>query len=155
MTRHMAVAGVAVSALAFAPAAWSGTVSGSGFAGGDRVEVGAHGDAGGVQGHAEAQFNVGTDQFANVGGQVVCVRVELNQAIVAWKLRSPFAAFGTTWAYGGVYIQDNGDPVDGQPVDRMADFVTNDIERFCAYPFDFLAFVAQPITSGNYVVSDS
>jgi hypothetical protein len=32
---------------------------------------------------------------------VVCLRVELNQAIVAWKLRSPFDAFGTTWAYGG------------------------------------------------------
>ena len=155
MTSRMATAAAVVSALAFAPAAWSATVSGSGFAGGDRVEVGAHGTAGGVQGHAEAQYNVGTDQFANAGGQVVCLRVELNQAIVAWKFRTPFAAFGTTFAYGGAYIQDNGDPVNGQPVDRMADFVTNNIERFCAYPFDFLAFVAQPLTSGNYVVSDS
>lgn len=155
MAPQMAAAAAVVSALVFVPAAWSGTVTGSGVAGGDRVEVAAQAGAAGVQGHGEAQFNVGTDQFANVGGQVVCVRVELNQAIVAWKLRSPFAAFGTTWLYGGVYIQDNGDPVDGQPVDRMADFVTNDVERFCAYPFDFLAFVAQPVTSGNYVVSDS
>jgi hypothetical protein len=155
MASRIVIAVVAVSALAFAPAAWSGTVSGSGVAYGDRVEVGAHANADGVQGHAEAQFSVGTDQFANVGGRVVCLRFELNQAIVAWKLRSPFAGFGTTWAYGGVYIQDNGDPVDGQPVDRMADFVTNDIERFCASPFEFLGFVAQPLTSGNYVVGDS
>ncbi|HEV8459756.1 MAG TPA: hypothetical protein VGQ38_03530 [Gaiellaceae bacterium] len=155
MSARITVAAVAATALAFVPAAWSGTVSGSGLAGGDRVEVGANSSAEGVQGHAEAQFNVGTDAFANVGGQVVCIRVEANQAIVAWKLRSPFDAFGTTWAYGGVYIQDNGDPVNGQPVDRMADFVTNNIERFCAYAFDFLAFVAQPLTSGNYVVSDS
>jgi hypothetical protein len=149
------IAAVAVAALAFAPAAWSATVSGSGLQGGDRVEIGASADADGAPGHAEAQFNVGTDQFANVGGQVVCLRVELNQAIVAWRLRAPFVAFGTTWAYAGAYIQDNGAPVNGDPVDRMADFVTNDIERFCAYPFDFLAFVAQPLTSGDYVVSDS
>jgi hypothetical protein len=139
----------------------SGAGVGAGLVAGDRLEVGAQSDVGGtnVRGAAENQFTLDGNEL-NDGGQVVCLTVQGNRALVLFRYRTPVTGFpgfpGETFPYGGAYIEDNGDPVDGQPVDRMADFSVREqtVPLFCDNPdLAFFAAVAQPLASGNYVVS--
>jgi hypothetical protein len=55
-------------------------------------------------------------------------------------------------------VEDNGEPVDGRPVDRMDDFIlhTPNLQFFCGVdPAQFFAAAdAQPLLSGNFVVRD-
>jgi hypothetical protein len=166
MTRLFIVVAAALGVMAMPAAADTGewSVSGSGLGtgavAGDRVEIGAHSDPGGanVVGHAESQFTLVTTQF-NDGGEVVCLRVADHRAVVVFRYRRPVTVPelpGRTYAYGAAYIEDNGDPVDGQPVDRMLDYAVREpnIHFFCeADPAAFFdAALAEPISSGNFVV---
>lgn len=161
---------VALVAAIGAPAAGSnsnqwgltGSGTGTGLVAGDHVMIGAHSDIGGtnVRGHAEAtgQLN-GQGQRYNLGGELICLSVAGNKALAVWQLREPVVAPGfPEFDWEGVYVEDNGEPVGGQPVDRMVDFVLTEQGRdsFCttsAADFAFAA-LAQPIGSGNFVVSD-
>jgi hypothetical protein len=138
----------------------SGAGVGAGLVAGDQLELGAQADVGGanVRGSAQNQFSLGGGQF-NDGGQVVCLTVQGNQALVLFRYRDPISVAslpGETFVYGGAYIEDNGDPVNGQPVDRMVDFSVQqqNAQFFCDNPvLAIFAAVAQPLASGNYVVS--
>jgi hypothetical protein len=155
------------AALSLAPAAaaadgqWS--VTGAGVGGGavlgDHLELGAHSDLGGSdpRGHAKNQFALGAATY-NDGGHVLCVTVVGNRASVVWQLREPVSDAVKTYPYGAALIEDNGEPVDGQPVDRMLDFVLSppNLGFFCsAGPLFLLDAFDAPLTSGNFVVGDS
>jgi len=154
-----AVAALAAPTALAAPAQW--TVAGSGIAGvelaGDQLEVGARSDVGGLnpQGHVENQATLFTTTF-NDGGPIVCMRVIGNRAVVVWQYRHPLVVPdqpGVVRPYGAAFIEDNGNPVDGQPVDRMADFAvqTANVHFFCES--DLVGFfIALPLASGNFVV---
>lgn len=149
-----------------APAAVADTgqwaVTGSGFGSadvaGDHLEVAAHSDVGGLnpRGHVENQGLLFTTTF-NDGGQIVCMRVFGNRAVVVWQYREPIVVPeqpGIVRPYGAAFIEDNGNPVDGQPVDRMADFAVQaaNVHFFCES--DLVGFfVALPLASGNFVVN--
>lgn len=142
------------------PAGWA--VTGSGIVAGDHVEIAAHSDVGGANatGHGETTQSLlnGVVATPNYGGNVICLSVIGNKALAVYKLRQPitFASIpGAVFRYASVYIEDNGEPVDGQPVDRMADFI-NTGTGFCTIDAatPFLATLAAPVESGNYVVRD-
>jgi len=147
------------------PCEWSVTGSGvgGGVVAGDHVELGAHSDIGGAnaRGHAESQgaiLNGTTPVSLNYGGDVICVNVSGNKALVVYKLREPLTfpeLPGRVFPYGSTYVEDNGEPVDGQPVDRMTDFL-NQTTFFCSLDAStfFAASLAAPLESGNYVVRD-
>jgi hypothetical protein len=62
---------------------------------------------------------------------------------------------GVVGPYGAAFIEDNGNPVDGQPVDLMADFAvqTANLRFFCES--DLVGFfLTLPLASGNFVVND-
>jgi hypothetical protein len=158
---------VVLLAAAFAgPAAaaqdWS--VSGNGIGTGifaeDQVEVGAHSDVGGAnpRGHGELHAPEGFVP-ANDGGEVVCLRVVGNRALVVWHMREPQTLTtlpGFVGEFGAVYVEDNGPPVEGQPVDRMVDFSlrSSTAELFCETDLGFtFAALAEPLASGNFVVN--
>jgi hypothetical protein len=150
---------VAPAALAN-PVQWGVTGSGFGSAdvAGDHLEVAAHSDVDGLnpRGHVENQGSLGSTTF-NDGGQVVCMRVFGNRAVVVWQYRHPLVIPeqpGIVRPYGAAFIEDNGNPVDGQPVDRMADFAvqTQNVHFFCDSDLEGF-FVALPLASGNFVVS--
>jgi hypothetical protein len=166
MTKLFIVAAAALAVMAVPAAAdtdqWgvSGSGRGTGAVAGDRVDVGAHSDPGGgnVVGHVENQFTLITTQF-NDGGEAVCLRVADHRAVVVYRFRRPVTVPelpGRVYRYGAAYIEDNGDPVDGQPVDRMLDFAVREVNLhfFCeADPATFFdAALAEPISSGNFVV---
>jgi len=138
----------------------SGAGVGAGLVAGDRLELAAQADTGGlnVSGTAENQFTLVGSQFNN-GGQVVCLTVQGNRALVLFRYRTPITVAGLpgeTFPYGGAIIEDNGNPADGQPVDRMADFSVQEQNApfFCDNPnLDVFAAFLQPMVSGNYVVS--
>jgi hypothetical protein len=141
---------------------WS--VTGSGVGGGpvagDHLELGAHSDVGGLdpRGHAENQFSLGDAQY-NDGGEIVCVTAVGNRASVVWQLRQPVSAGGRTYLWGAALIEDNGEPVDGQPVDRMLGFALSveagNLGFFCGVePLFLLDVFDAPLTSGNFVVQD-
>lgn len=140
----------------------SGSGLGSGFVAGDRLEITATADpaTGAAAGDAENQFTLVTSRF-NDGGAVVCLRVAGHDAVVLYRLRTPVSVPelpGEVFSYGAAYIEDNGDPINGQPVDRMLDYAVQpaNIPFFCnADPAAFPdALLATPISSGNFVVSD-
>jgi hypothetical protein len=144
------------------PGQWylSGSGVGSGVLAGDHVEVGAQSDVGGAnpRGHAEDQGSVGSEAF-NDGGPIVCLKVLDHRAVVVWKLRNPLTfpeLPGRVYLYGAAYIEDNGNPVGGQPVDRMVDYVVREpnLPFFC--DSDVASFFgagdAEPLVSGNFVV---
>lgn len=167
MQRFGSVFAAVVAAAASVPAAladssqWtvSGSGVGTGTVAGDRLELGAQSDIGGanVAGSAQNQFTLVTTRF-NDGGDMLCLTVSGNRAVVLFRFRVPVSVPelpGEVFEYGGAYIEDNGNPVDGQPVDRMADFAVREqnVHFFCDSPsFDFFASVAEPLSSGNYVV---
>lgn len=162
---------VALVAAILAPAAggnsnqWgvTGSGTGTGLVAGDHVMIGAHSDVGGtnVRGHAEATGKLnGVGQVYNLGGELICLSVVGNKALAVWKLRQPLVVPGfPEFDWEGAYIEDNGEPVGGQPVDRMVDFVLSrpGMESFCATSAADFAFaaLAEPLGSGNFVVRDS
>ena len=143
---------------------WSVTGSGwgSGVVAGDHVELAAHSDAGGANpsGHGEVQTQP-PYMPTNDGGEVVCVRVAGNRAVVVWRLREPQTTPdnpGFVGEFGAAYIEDNGPPVGGRPVDRMLDFSlrSSTAALFCNTDLGFsFAFLATPIESGNFVVNNN
>jgi hypothetical protein len=172
MNKGFATVVAAVSGLvAFVPVAAAGagqwSVTGSGFGGGpvagDHLELAAHSDVGGTDpsGHAENQFTVTTPERFNDGGQVICLNVVGNRAVVVWQLRNPVTIpeQGKTYPYGAAVIEDNGEPVAGQPVDRMLDFIVSppNLAFFCSPDALGLieAFGATPLERGNFVIRDS
>jgi len=146
-----------------AASGWSvtGSGTGTGILAGDHVELAAHSDVGGANpsGHGEFQAAGGFTPV-NDGGEVVCVRVHGNSAVVVWRLREPQTLEtlpGFVGEFGAVYVEDNGPPAGGQPVDRMADFSlrSSTAEAFCETDLGFgFAFLATPLASGNFVVND-
>jgi hypothetical protein len=108
-------------------------------------------------GHAEQQGVLSSEEI-NDGGPVVCLRVRDNQAVVVWKLRRSItdpALPGFLGEFGAALVEDNGNPVKGQPVDRMADFVlqATTAQQFCTTDLGFsFAGVAAPLESGNLIV---
>lgn len=166
----LVAAAAALAALAFPVAAMSSGsdavhVAGSGFGtgglAGDHVEVGAVGDLAGTfaNGHIELEGSVGTQQL-HESAAVSCVRAFGNRAVVVGRLAEPLtieALPGLVFTGAAVAIEDNGPPVGGQPVDRMADFVLREetMQAVCNTDlvFAFLA-IAEPIESGNFVVND-
>lgn len=167
MAGRWAFAATALLAAVFAvpamadPGQWS--VTGSGVGGGavlgDHLELGAHSDVGGAnpRGFAENQFSLGDAQY-NDGGQVVCLTVVGNRAAVVWQLRQPVSDAVKTYPWGAALIEDNGDPLGGQPVDRMLDFTLSppNLGFFCtAGPLFLLDVFDAPLASGNFVVDDA
>jgi hypothetical protein len=155
------VIGLVAPAAGADPGQWglTGSGFGSGALAGDHVMIGAHSDAGGAdpRGAAESQGAVVGTSF-NAGGQIVCLRVSGNRAVATWQLRRPLfvPALGKTFSYAAAWVEDNGEPVHGQPVDRMVDYVvsTPNLEAFCsADPTTFFGEpFATPLQSGNFVV---
>jgi hypothetical protein len=97
------------------------TPLGPGFA---RLNVAAHSDAGGLnpRGHVEAKGTTGAPMGAfHVGGPVTCLRVDGNKAAIKYRFdqatgsAAPFQGGGVE-----VFVQDNGPPRHGQPVDANA-----------------------------------
>ncbi|MFL5962092.1 MAG: hypothetical protein ACJ757_04280 [Gaiellaceae bacterium] len=167
MARRLAIAVAVAGMLVLAPVAgatagqWSVTGSGvgAGNVAGDHLELAARSDVGGAtpSGYAEGQFSVGDAQY-NDGGQVLCLNVVGNRAVIVWRLRFSVANTSNTFPYGAAVIEDNGEPVGGQPVDRMIDFVLSppNLAFFCTPAAVTLldVFGGVPIESGNFVVSD-
>lgn len=166
MKRLLIVVSAALAVIAVPAAADNGrwSVSGSGLGtgtvAGDRVDIGAHSDVGGdnAVGHVENQFTLISTQL-NDGGAVVCLRVADHRAVVVYRYRNPVTVPelpDRVYVYGAAYIEDNGDPVDGHPVDRMLDYAVREVNVhfFCdADPANFFdAALAEPISSGNFVV---
>jgi hypothetical protein len=85
------------------------------------------------------------------------MRVAGNRAVVVWQYREPLVSPeqpGIVRPFGAAFIEDNGEPVGGQPVDRMADLAVQaqNVHFFC--DSDLVGFfVALPLTSGNFVIS--
>jgi len=161
------IVAVGVAALTAGPATaspgWSvtGSGTGTGILAGDHVELAAHSDPGGANpsGHGEFQAAGGFTPV-NDGGEVVCVRVHGNSAVVVWRLREPQTVEtlpGFVGEFGAAYIEDNGPPAGGQPVDRMVDFSLRSStgEAFCETDLGFtFAFLATPLASGNFVINE-
>jgi len=161
-----AAAAISVLALAGSAAAQDETrafVAGSGkghfqeSGGPFHLRLGAHGEGSDATGHVTGSG----DNFGDfrVEGPVTCVLVVGNQASV--KYRFQHTAGSAAPPEGGgvqVYIEDNGNPTRGRPMDRVAtEFpvpppffeLTADV---CTPPS--IVPVWTPIESGNYVVSD-
>jgi hypothetical protein len=88
-----------------------------------------------------------------------CLRVIDNRAIVVGKLPEDeefdIPGLGRI-EYLALVIEDNGNPVEGQPVDRAVDFVLRAVsaERFCTI-FDPATAPFFPLDQGNFVVEDA
>ena len=88
-----------------------------------------------------------------------CLRVVGNRAIVVGRLpeREQFdiPGFGRI-EYVALIIEDNGNPVDGHPVDRATDAVLREIgkQRLCS-TYDPATAQFFPLDQGNFVVQDA
>jgi hypothetical protein len=172
--KKLALAAVLVTALAWTAGGLSASgdivhVSGAGVAGefllGDHVEVGAAGDAAGswANGHLDIEGTLLTDNGnapLHVGANVECIRVEGNRAVVAGHLPEPLTTDllpGFVFTGAAAVIEDNGPPVNGQPVDRMVDFLLREqtLQAFCDTDLGFaFSGLLTPLVHGNYVVDD-
>jgi hypothetical protein len=96
------------------------TPFGPGFA---RLNVAAHSDAGGLnpRGQVEADGTTGPMGEFHVAGPVTCLRVDGNKAAIKYRFdlatgsAAPFKGGGVE-----VFVEDNGEPRGGQPVDANA-----------------------------------
>jgi len=161
VTTAVAVGALAGPALA-STGTWTvtGSGTGSGAVAGDRLQLAVRGDApdGPVTGAVENEFTLVTSHFVD-GGEPVCLRVDDRKAVVVYRLRAPVSVPelpGKVFAYGAAYVEDNGDPVAGEPVDRMLDFAVQEsnVHFFCdADPATFFdAALAEPLAAGNFVI---
>jgi hypothetical protein len=87
---------------------------------------------------------------------VDCMVVVGHDAMAAGPLRRPVQEGGLTFNYFAVRVEDNGEPVRGQPVDRGLALLLFDrtFENFCANK----VLPASPgpiVDSGNVVVNDA
>jgi hypothetical protein len=167
MKRLLTAAAVALAMAVPAAAdtgAWTVTGSGvgTGAVAGDRLEIGVHSDGAGgdLTGDVESQFTLISSQF-NDGGDAVCLSVADHRAVLLYRLRTPVTVPelpGEVFPYGAAYIEDNGDPIAGRPVDRMAGFAVREINVhfFCNVDPStfFAAAIAEPIGSGNFLVQE-
>lgn len=139
----------------------SGGGVGSGVVATDQLELAVvQSSTGGVNGHVQNQFALGSSSF-NLGGPPVCVRIAGNRAIVVFRYPDPVTVPelpGEVFPYGAAYIEDNGDPVGGQPVDKMVDFAVREtnVALFCnGDPLAFFAAAyAEPLSQGNLVIEN-
>lgn len=86
-----------------------------------------------------------------------CLVAAGNRAVVLGKLREPFTLTGPgTVEYVGVTVEDNGEPVDGQPVDRGEVWFlpASAATQFCTTGF-FLNFATRPLVDGYVEIVDS
>ena len=120
--------------------------------------VSAHGTADAFTGHVRAKGDL-AGEFT-LEGEVTCLRVEGNRA--ALKYRFKHATGSAALLEGGgiqIFIEDNGDPSGGQPVDRNAFDPPQPAGVFdatatqCDDPT--LRPDYDPVDSGNYSVNDS
>lgn len=88
------------------------------------LSVSAHSDAagGGPTGHVRAQGDPdgeGPNEPFELEGEVTCLKVSGNRAAIKYRFKhaegsaEPFAGGGVQ-----IFLEDNGDPQGGQPVDR-------------------------------------
>ena len=134
------------------------TPTGPGFA---RLDVAAHSGPTGLdpRGNVHAKGTIGFPgtEF-EVQGPVTCLRVDGNRAAIKYRFKT---ATGSAAPFQGggveVFVEDNGEPRGGQPVDRnafrlpqtAADF--NPTASQCDDPNTALY---DTVTSGNYTVKD-
>jgi len=134
------------------------TPAGPGFA---RLSVAAHSDASGANPrgnvHAKGTTGLPMGEF-EVQGPVTCLRVDGNKAAIKYRFKT---ATGSAAPFKGggveVFIEDNGEPRGGQPVDANAagppqpagvfDANATQCDDPNTAPYD-------TVTSGNYVVVD-
>ena len=91
---------------------------------------------------------VGTE----TAGHVVCVRTVGNRASFVFEVEQ--GMFGMP--FRAIAVEDNGEPVDGQPVDRLrgfGGFATRPTE--CPNPQNAMFTAANVLTEGNILVHDS
>jgi hypothetical protein len=87
-----------------------------------------------------------------------CLHVMGNRAVVVGRLpdSEQFDLPGVgRIEYVALVIEDNGNPADGQPVDRAVDFILRAVgaERFCTV-FDPALAPFFPLNRGDFIVSD-
>jgi hypothetical protein len=84
-----------------------------------------------------------------------CVRVVGNRAVVVGRLpeREQFQVRSGTITYAALVLEDNGEPRDGQPVDRGVDYVLTDFWAgiFCT-TLDPAFEPLVPLDQGNFVI---
>lgn len=174
MRRSAVVFVAAVLALTMAAAGIAGASHGSGagprdfavgaakntFATGtpNHLMVSAHGAAAAVTGHVRAKGDL-AGEF-KLEGEVTCLRVEGNRAALKYRFKhatgsaAPFEGGGVQ-----VFIEDNGNPRNGQAVDRNAFDPPQPAGVFdltaaqCGDPT--LRADYDPVDSGNYTVHDA
>jgi hypothetical protein len=134
------------------------TPDGPGFA---RLSVAAHSDAGGLdpRGNVHAKGTTGLPMGAfEVQGPVTCLRVDGNRAAIKYRFRratgsaAPFQGGGVE-----VFVEDNGEPRRGEPVDANAFQPPQPAGAFdanAAQCDDPNSATYDTVTSGNYVVRD-
>jgi hypothetical protein len=135
------------------------TPTGPGFA---RLDVAAQSDASGLdpEGHVHAKGTTGVPggEF-NVEGPVTCLRVDRNRAAIKYRF-SQASGSAAPFEGGGVevFVEDNGEPRQGNPVDANAFRPPQP-----AVVFDLTATQCDDpnsatydtVTSGNYTVRDT
>jgi hypothetical protein len=141
-----------------------------------QLEVSAHSrSATDVSGHVRGSGDLTGDLPLGdfkVEGEVTCLRVEPKPALdptgpgtrasIKYRFKDTSGSFAPPEGGGvEVYIEDNGDPRNGQPVDGNGTGVPLGAEEFeasdpeeCSNPNLPPAVPYNPIDSGNYVVHD-
>ena len=126
-----------------------------------RLNVAAHSDASGANpgGEVHAQGTIGgpTGDF-QVQGPVTCLRVEGNKAAIKYRFNT---ATGSAAPFQGggveVFVEDNGEPRAGQPVDANASRPPQPAGAFdtnASQCDDPNTATYDTVTSGNYTVHD-
>lgn len=86
------------------------------------------------------------------------MRVLGNRAVVVGRLpeREEFDVPNGRIKWAALVLEDNGDPVEGQPVDRGIDFVLRDFfaDVFCT-TLDPAGEPLVPLDHGNFVINDA
>ena len=134
------------------------TAAGPGFV---RLSVSAHSDSSGLhpRGHVRAHGTLGSPMGEfKVAGPVTCLRVEGNKAAIKYRFNQ---ASGSAAAFKGggveIFVEVNGPPRHGHPVDEVADQPPQTAAVFDATATqcdDPTTANYEKVTSGNYTVRD-
>lgn len=119
----------------------------------------ARGPAGWVSANGDPDGTGPSEPFS-VAGPVTCLRVEGRRASFKWRFARATGS-GAPLAGGGVqsFVEDNGRPVDGEPVDRVTidalqpQAVFDPLAGLCLDP-DLVAAKYQRLDSGDVRVRD-
>jgi hypothetical protein len=122
------------------------------------LSVNGRGEGVAARGHVRGS-GVYVDAF-EVDGPITCIRVEGNRASIKYRFKRASGP-GAPPQDGGVqvYIEDNGKPRDGQPVDRVATEPPQSPDVFdaaagvCTDPTLNPAWT--PLESGDFAVRDA